>query len=189
MNQCHMTCNPTWKKQFSVCIYQANRGGNYHDSDILHFRHQHSRYLSGTHLTNVSVRLIVWTASIDKPISPWLRHEMETFSALLAIWAGNSPVTGEFPAQLEGQWRGALMFSLICPRINGWVNNHEAGDLRRHRAHYDVTVMWAMLSMPTFRFSSNIWWTFFTFSLRVHAIRLPEQQCSSYIAMASYWAR
>ena len=39
----------------------------------------------------------------------------------------------------KGQWRGALMFSLIC--INGWVNNGEAGDLRRHRSHYDVIVM------------------------------------------------
>ena len=43
--------------------------------------------------------------------------------------------------KLKGQWRGALMFSLICARINGWVNNGEAGHLRRHRAHYDVTVM------------------------------------------------
>ena len=41
----------------------------------------------------------------------------------------------------KGQWRGALMFSLICARINGWVNTREAGDLRRHRAHCDVTVM------------------------------------------------
>ena len=41
----------------------------------------------------------------------------------------------------KGQWRGALMFSLICVWINGWVNNREAGDLRRYRAHYDVTVM------------------------------------------------
>ena len=40
-----------------------------------------------------------------------------------------------------GQWRGALMFSLIYVWINGWVNNREAGDLRRLRAHYDVTVM------------------------------------------------
>ena len=38
----------------------------------------------------------------------------------------------------KGQWRGALMFSLICAWLNGWVNNREAGDLRRHRAHYDV---------------------------------------------------
>ena len=41
----------------------------------------------------------------------------------------------------KGQWRGALMFSLICVWINGWVNNREAGDLRRYRAHYDVIVM------------------------------------------------
>ena len=47
---------------------------------------------------------------------------------------------GEFPTQ-KGQWRGALMFSLICVWINGWVNNREAGDLRRHRGHYDVIVM------------------------------------------------
>ena len=42
----------------------------------------------------------------------------------------------------KGQWRGALMFSLICVWINGWVNNREAGDLRRHRDHYDVIVMY-----------------------------------------------
>ena len=41
----------------------------------------------------------------------------------------------------KGQWRGALLFSLICDWINGRVNNCEAGDLRRHRAHYSVTVM------------------------------------------------
>ena len=69
----------------------------------------------------------------------WWRHQMETFSALLAICAGNSPVSGEFPH--KGQWRGALIFSLICVWINGWVNNREAGDWRRYRAHYDVSVM------------------------------------------------
>ena len=41
----------------------------------------------------------------------------------------------------KGQWRGALLFSLICVWINGWVNNGEAGDLRSYRVHYDVTVM------------------------------------------------
>ena len=44
-------------------------------------------------------------------------------------------------SQHKHQWRRALVFSLICARINGWVNNREAGDLRRHRAHYDVIVM------------------------------------------------
>ena len=78
----------------------------------------------------VKLRNIWWTFW-----SRW-RHQMETFSALLALCAGNSPVTGEFPAQ--GQWSGVLIFSLICAWINGKVNNHEAGDFRRHRAHYDV---------------------------------------------------
>ena len=41
----------------------------------------------------------------------------------------------------KGQWRGNLMFSSICAQINGCVIVHEAGDLRRHRAHYDVMVM------------------------------------------------
>ena len=69
----------------------------------------------------------------------WWRHQMEIFSASLAICAGNSPVNGEFPAQ-RPVTRG-LMFSFICAWINVWVNNREAGDLRRHRTHYDVTLM------------------------------------------------
>ena len=71
--------------------------------------------------------------------SPWWRHQMKTFSALLALCAGNSPVPVNSPH--KGQLRGALMFSLMCVWINGWVNNREAGDLRRHRGHYDVNVM------------------------------------------------
>ena len=41
----------------------------------------------------------------------------------------------------KGQWRGALMFSSICSRTNGWANTRDAGDLRRQRSYYDVTVM------------------------------------------------
>ena len=47
----------------------------------------------------------------------------------------------EFPAQ-RPVTRGFDFFSLICAWINVWVNNRGAGDLRRHRAHYDVIVMW-----------------------------------------------
>ena len=43
----------------------------------------------------------------------------------------------------KGQWRGALMFSLIYVWMNDWVNNREAGDLRRQHGHYDVIVMWS----------------------------------------------
>ena len=64
---------------------------------------------------------------------------MEIFSALLAFVRGihRSPVNSPH----KSQWCGALMFSLICARINGWVNNGEAGDLRHHCVHYNVIVM------------------------------------------------
>ena len=97
----------------------------------------------------------------------WWRHQMETFSALLALCAGNSPVPVNSPH--KGQWRGALMFSLICVWINGWVNSREAGDLRRHRGHYDVNVMtemepresWILRELCTkYIWTRNMfWWT------------------------------
>ena len=82
-----------------------------------------------------------WNSTLNKirAWATWWRHQMETFSALLAPCAGNSPVNSPH----KGQWRGALIFSLICTRINDWVNNREAGDLRRHRGHYDVSVMFS----------------------------------------------
>ena len=64
----------------------------------------------------------------------WWRHQIEAFFALLALCAGNSPVTGEFPTQKASD-----------VELNDWVNNREAGDLRRHRAHYDVMVMGLVL--------------------------------------------
>ena len=83
----------------------------------------------------------IWKRKIGQTVDcySWWRHQMETFSALLAIYAGihRSPVNSPH----KGQWRGALMFSLICVWMNGWVNNREAGELRRYRAHYDVIVM------------------------------------------------
>ena len=57
----------------------------------------------------------------------------------------------------KGQWCEALMFSLICTRINGCVNNGEAGDLRRHWAHYDVIVMrWFEMSSHSLWCHSNV---------------------------------
>ena len=43
-------------------------------------------------------------------------------------------------------WRGTLMFSLIRAWTNGWANKRDTGDLRRHRTHYDVTLMWIIVS-------------------------------------------
>ena len=64
---------------------------------------------------------------------------MDTFSTLLALCEGSSPVTGEFPSQRPK--RGALMFSLIRIWSNGWANHWDASDFRHHHAHYDITVM------------------------------------------------
>ena len=90
----------------------------------------------GDRLSPLCARTSARTVTI-KSVSPWWRHQMETFSALLALYAGNSPVPVN--SSHKGQWRGALMDSLIFVWINDWVNNRQAGDLRRHCGH-DYTV-------------------------------------------------
>ena len=72
-------------------------------------------------------------------LSKWWRHQMETFSTLLAFCARNSPVPGAFPAQRPVTRGFDVFFDLRLNEL--WVNNREAGDLRRYRGHYDVTVM------------------------------------------------
>ena len=85
-------------------------------------------WLQQTHFLITALRLL----------SPWWRRQMKHFPRYWPSVQGihrspmNSPHTG--------QWRGALIFSLICAWINGWINNREACDLRRHRAHYAVVV-------------------------------------------------
>ena len=69
---------------------------------------------------------------------------METFSALLALCVGNSPVTCEFPSQRPVT--RSFDVSLICAWINASLYNRGAGDLSRHRAHYDVIVMQIWIS-------------------------------------------
>ena len=75
----------------------------------------------------------------------WWRHQMETLYIYI------SPVNSPH----KGQWRGALMFSFICAWINGWVNNREADDLRRHRRHYDVTIMILNAALDNFDFKGQ----------------------------------
>ena len=84
-----------------------------------------SRYRCRQHLTHDDV--IKWTHF------PCYRP----FIQGIHRWLVNSPH--------KGQWREALIFSLICDWITSWVNNREVGDLRRHRAHYDVIVMWPVV--------------------------------------------
>ena len=83
-------------------------------------------------------------------------------SRVTVLCADNSPVTGEFHSQRPVT--RSLDVSLICARINGWENNCDAGDLRRNRAHYDVTVMNSSVSggFPTQR-TSNVELCWFRF--------------------------
>ena len=50
----------------------------------------------------------------------------------------------------KGKWHRVLIISLICAWINGWITHGDAGDLRSHRAHYDVIVMYSFVII--FRF-------------------------------------
>ena len=81
---------------------------------------------------------VIWQLSIQVPdnhddVIKW-KHFPRYWPFVRGIH--RSPVNSPH----KGQWRGALKFSLICAWTNGWVNNLESGDLRRHRAHYDVIV-------------------------------------------------
>ena len=83
----------------------------------------------------------------------WWRHQMETFSVLLAICAGNSPVPGEFPTQRPVTRSFDVFFDLRLNKRS--VNNGEASDLRRYRTHYDVTVMRDRISIKQYSISWN----------------------------------
>ena len=109
---------------------------------ILYALGQSNDYLSGS-ILDCNHKLL-------KRITTWWRHQMETVSALLAICAGNSSVTGEFPTQRPVTRSFDVFLMLICDWINVWVNNRGAGVLRRHRAHYDVIVIKWILLMHVF---------------------------------------
>ena len=57
-------------------------------------------------------------------IPPWWRHQMDTFSALLTICAGNSPVTGEFPAQRPVTRSFGVFFDL---HLHKWLSKQSWG--------------------------------------------------------------
>ena len=92
-------------------------------------------YLTPYYSTVLSGDVVFWfKKNVYDDVIKW-KHFLRDWSFVRGIH--RSPVNPPH----KGQWRGALMFSLICLWINGWVNNREADDLRRYRAHYDVTVM------------------------------------------------
>ena len=108
-------------------------------------------------------RIILWIHFWERGYASWLRHQMETFSALLAICAGNSPVAGEFPVQRPVTRSCDAFFDL---RLNTRLRkNGEDWDLRRHSVHYGVTVT---IHVHTYTLIMARCWKYHGYSLWKH---------------------
>ena len=92
-------------------------------------RQSHRKLISNNHI--IDIYLCVVQICLDSMKS----HSMMTSSNGNIFFA----VPGDFPAQ-RPVTRSFDVFFDLCPN-KGWINNREADDLRRHRAHYDVIVM------------------------------------------------
>ena len=106
-------------------------------------------------VVDTSDQLMKTRSTTVSRLPPWWRHQMETLRYWPFLRGIHSSLV-DFPQ--KSQWRRALMLSLICAWTNGWENNRNAGDLIRHRAHYDViaiflttvcvSVMWCCKNNP-----------------------------------------
>ena len=117
-------------------------------ADILSIKHRHRCWSSLKEVkiqwcfTTLSCLMSFHDGGVSMVVVCGIHDDVFKWKHFLRYWPfvreiRRSPVNSPH----KGQWRGPLMFSLICNRINGWVNNREAGYLRRYRAHYDVIVM------------------------------------------------
>ena len=89
-----------------------------------------------------SIAPIAWNSTIDRIFETLTHHDFIKWKHFPCYWPfvrGIHWSPANFPH--KGQWRGALMFSVICAWTNGWVNNRDTCDLRCHCDHYDVNVM------------------------------------------------
>ena len=133
VNHSHESTENYKTRQKRIYIYKANciltsrniprLFQNNHD-DLIKWKHfpRYWRFVRGIH-----------RSPVNSPHKAPVTRKMFPFDEVIMIILKQSPH--------KGQWRGALIFSLICVCINAWINNREAGYLRQHRAHYDVIVM------------------------------------------------
>ena len=92
---------------------------------------------------------MVWSPTVRSPVKVLKHDDVTKWKYFPRYWPfvrgiHRSPVNSPH----KGQWCETLMFSLVCAWINGWVNDREAGNLRRHRGHDDVTVMIPTILVP-----------------------------------------
>ena len=122
--------------------------------------------------SNTPGKMIAWLRIITQSVVSSIHDDVIKWKHFPRYWPfvqgiHRSPVNSPH----KGQWRGALMFSLICVWINGWANNREAGDLRRCQAHYDVTIM--KKNPNIILFARVIWWSY-------HKRDKPDLQVNSF---------
>ena len=83
-----------------------------------------------------------WMCSVNPELNHVLRDDVIKWTYFPRYWSFVlESHRSLMNSSHKGRWRGLWMFSLFCAWIDGWVNNRGAGDLKRHRAHYDVIVM------------------------------------------------
>ena len=103
--------------------------------------------ISGTDNYNIGISPLLVEMELFCTPTEWYHDDVMKWKHFPRYWPfvrriHRSPVNSSH----KGWWHRALMLSLICTRINSWVNNGEAGDLRRHRAYCNVIVMVANIS-------------------------------------------
>ena len=113
----YIDCFTRW---FSFHLFVLIHGFLFYPAEWL-FHYIHTKTIEALYLPSQCTMMTSWNGNI---------------SMLLAVCAGNSPVIDEFPLQRPVARSFDVFFDL-----RSLVNNRDAGDLRHHRAHYDITVI------------------------------------------------
>ena len=125
-------CKNSWSDHFLIKLLYFWSAST--DPTLVHtYNDKNNQHKLGTFLLQ-NTALWIFVKWIMMTSSKW-KHFPRCWPFVRGIH--RSPVNSSH----KGQWRGALMFSLIFAWMDGWVNNREDGDLRRPYVHYDVTVM------------------------------------------------
>ena len=138
--------------EFAVATHRATRGwgpGLDSASQYETWLRQHILYVHSDRHPKLNFQIQIYYSHLFQPYRfiPWWIYQMETFSALMALCAGKSLVSGEFPSQRPVTRRIDVFFDL---RLNELLSKHHWRRwFWRHRAHYDVTVMQKQASHPT----------------------------------------
>ena len=86
---------------------------------------------------------LAWLFPHEPLVRTWWRRQMQTISALLALCAGNSSVTSDFPSHRPVMQSFGVFVDVWT---NGWANSLDAGDMRRHSTHYGIIVLGSLLA-------------------------------------------